>query len=65
MQRCTEELGVDGEGDSADGDISLRYNTCLGACSRAPVVSIDHRLQGGVTRESISDRLAALGGTAH
>ena len=65
MQRCTEELGLDGEGDTAEGRVSLRYNTCLGACSRAPVVSIDHRLQGGVTPESISHRLAALGAAGH
>ena len=62
MQRCMEEMGLNGEGDSGDGRVSLRYNSCLGACSRAPVVSIDHRLHGGVTPESVSQRLAALGG---
>ena len=26
--------------------MSLKYNTCLGACSQGPVVSVDHKIMG-------------------
>ena len=46
------ECGLDGEGDTGDGKLALKYTTCLGACSQAPVISVDHRLHGRVTVES-------------
>ena len=39
-------LGLDDEGTNRDGDISVRYNTCLGACAQGPVISIDGQLKG-------------------
>ena len=39
------------EGDTPDGRLTVRYNTCLGACSQAPVMSVDHHLVGRVTPE--------------
>ena len=45
------ELGLDGEGDTEDGQVTFKFNTCLGACSQAPVMSVDHRLKGGITPE--------------
>ena len=47
-----EKLGLHEEGDSSDGKISFRFNTCLGACSQAPVVSLDHELFGRLDQES-------------
>tara|TARA_B110000116_G_C16322551_1_gene353053 strand:- start:248 stop:445 length:198 start_codon:yes stop_codon:yes gene_type:complete len=55
-----EALGLDGEGDTDNGKVSLKYNTCLGACSRAPVVSIDHRLRGGISPEEMKERVSDL-----
>lgn len=40
------DLGIDREGDTADGKFTLRYNTCLGACAHAPVIAIDHHHYG-------------------
>lgn len=54
------ELGLDGEGDTVDGLVTFKFNTCLGACSQAPVMSVDHRLKGGVTAESARTGVAAL-----
>ena len=45
------QLGLESEGDTSDGNVSLRYNTCLGACSQAPVISVDHQLFGNMTPE--------------
>ena len=52
LQQVQDDLGLTGEGDTPDGRINLRYNTCLGACSQAPVISVDHRLRGRMTVES-------------
>lgn len=46
LQAVQDELGVDSEETSADGKITLRYSTCLGACAQAPVIARDHILKG-------------------
>ena len=55
-----EAVGLEEEGDTPDGEISLRYNTCLGACALAPVMSIDHHLAGRVSPEVARIRVAQL-----
>ena len=59
-RHCLEALGLTDEGNTADGKLSLKYNTCLGACSQAPVVSIDHRLHGRVTPEAMQRHIGRL-----
>ena len=46
-----EAAGLEDEGDTPDGRLTVRYNTCLGACALAPVMSVDHHLVGRVTPE--------------
>lgn len=60
LRRLLEALGLEGEGDTPDGRVSLKYNTCLGACSRGPVVMIDHRPMGPVTPEEVLRRVQSL-----
>ena len=43
--------GLNEEGDTPDGKLTVRYNTCLGACALAPVMSVDHHLVGRATPE--------------
>lgn len=59
-----EELGIENEGDSADGQASFRFNTCLGACAQGPVISVDHQLLGRMTPEQARQALARLNGHA-
>ena len=56
LERVQNALGLTEEGDTADGNVTLKYNTCLGACAQAPVVAADHHLYGSATGESV-DRL--------
>lgn len=49
IERTLNHLGLDGEGETTDGRLTVRYNTCLGACAQAPVISIDHHLRGRMT----------------
>ena len=32
------------EGDTPDKKVSLKYSTCLGACSQGPVVHVDGKM---------------------
>tara|TARA_A100001037_G_C15153895_1_gene641957 strand:+ start:13031 stop:13498 length:468 start_codon:yes stop_codon:yes gene_type:complete len=50
-----DKLNLEEEGDSKDKDVSVRYNTCLGACQQAPVISINHSLRGNVKVSEISN----------
>lgn len=62
LKQVQDDLGLEGEGDTPDGKVTLRYNTCLGACSQAPVISVDHRLVGRMTPEKAHEAISALKG---
>ncbi len=46
LKSVLETLGLSEEGDTPDGKVSLKYNTCLGACSQGPVVRVDDKIIG-------------------
>ena len=60
LQSVLDELGLEGEGETEDNEITFKFNTCLGACSRAPLMSIDHHLFGNITPESAVARVRSL-----
>jgi NADH:ubiquinone oxidoreductase subunit E len=45
-------LEINEEGESPDRKVTLKYNTCLGACAQGPVIAINHHLIGKQTPES-------------
>ena len=51
IERALQHVGLEEEGETDDGRLTVRYNTCLGACAQAPVISIDHQLRGRMTPE--------------
>ncbi len=51
IQAVLDGLGLEGEGDSPDGTVTVRFNTCLGACAQGPVISVDHQLVGRISPE--------------
>jgi NADH:ubiquinone oxidoreductase subunit E len=55
-----DAAGLVNEGERPDNRLSVRLNTCLGACSQAPVMSVDHHLEGRVSPESAARRVSAL-----
>jgi NADH-quinone oxidoreductase subunit E len=57
VRAVLEAAGLEDEGDRTDRRLSVRYNTCLGACAQAPVMSVDHHLTGRVTPESAAARV--------
>jgi NADH-quinone oxidoreductase subunit E len=65
LQSVLNALGLSEEGDTAGGKVSLKYNTCLGACSQGPVVHVDDRIigpqaLGGVDDEAMAQRIAEM-----
>ena len=65
IESVLDAAGLPDEGDTPDGKLTVRYNTCLGACALAPVMSVDHRLVGRVSppkgRELVLGALDAPG----
>ena len=55
-----EACGLLEEGDTPDQKLSVRLNTCLGACAHAPVISIDHHLIGRLSPEEARRRVTEL-----
>jgi NADH-quinone oxidoreductase subunit E len=52
--------GLDGEGETPDRRLSVRLNTCLGACAQAPVISINHQLIGRLSSDEAHRKAAEL-----
>ena len=55
-----DTLGLSNEGDTPDGRVTFRFNTCLGACARAPAISIDHKVIGPMSQERLRELLPGL-----
>tara|TARA_B100001179_G_scaffold231347_1_gene221030 strand:+ start:693 stop:1220 length:528 start_codon:yes stop_codon:yes gene_type:complete len=60
IKSVLDELGLDGEGDTADKIATFKFNTCLGACPQAPVMSINHRMYGKVSAKQAKSHVSAL-----
>jgi NADH-quinone oxidoreductase subunit E len=52
LESVHSALEVTEESESPDGKVTLKYNTCLGACAQGPCIAIDHRVFGKQTPET-------------
>jgi len=55
-----EAAGLEDEGDTLDKRLTVKFNPCLGACSQAPVMAMDHHLAGRVNPESAAKNVTRL-----
>jgi len=53
IKRCLDELNLETEGDTSDGFISFKFNTCLAACAQSPVGSVDHKIIGRLNTDKV------------
>ncbi len=60
MESVLAAAGLQEAGDTPDKILSVGFNTCLGACSQAPVISVDHRLVGRISPEAAARRVTGL-----
>ena len=65
LKQVQDDLGLSGEGETKDNKVTLKYNTCLGACSQAPVISVDHHLRGRLTLEEARSLVGSLTNESH
>ncbi len=54
------ELNVEPGFTTSDGLITLETVNCFGACSMAPVIEVDGKLIGNITREKLKEILRSL-----
>ena len=62
LKAAQDAVGLSTEGTTQDRKVTLKYNTCLGACSQAPVMSVDHHLKGRLTPQDASRLAKQLNG---
>ena len=55
-----KKLKLKNQGDTSDGKFTLKFNTCLGACPQAPMISIDHKLSGKMNSSKLLKMLDQL-----
>ncbi|QEM67043.1 NAD(P)H-dependent oxidoreductase subunit E [Geobacter sp. FeAm09] len=58
--RLAGEVELDADGTSTDGFITLDKVQCVGACSLAPVIRVNGKLEGPVKSHRMSARLREL-----
>ena len=54
QQTALKKLDLENQGDTQDGKFSLKFNTCLGACPQAPLISVNHKLYGKMITKKLS-----------
>ena len=64
LQDALAQLGLENEGETPDGRVGLKLNTCLGVCAHGPAMAFDHALVGRISGERASARIAAMRGGA-
>jgi NADH:ubiquinone oxidoreductase subunit E len=62
LQGLLPHLGLDNEGETGDGVISFKLNTCLGVCAHGPAMSFDEELSGHMSLDKairLTERIKA------
>ena len=62
VKAVLDSLELQSEGDTPDGRVTVRFNTCLGACAQGPVISVDHKLMGRLSPGMAKQVIAGLNG---
>ncbi len=65
IRAVLDDLGMEDEGDTPDNKVSVKFNTCLGACAQAPVIMVNHRLLGRASVESARSQISELPSGGH
>lgn len=58
LEEFKKQLGIDCNQTSNDGKFTLDALRCVGACGLAPVVMVDNKVYGRVTKEMVKDIIA-------
>ena len=58
LDKLSQELGIEAEECTLDGQFSLTACRCIGACGLAPVITINDDVYGRLTADMIPEILA-------
>lgn len=58
LKELQRELGIKVGETTADGKFTIQVLRCVGACGLAPVVTVNNKVFGHVTKEQIKDIIA-------
>jgi NADH-quinone oxidoreductase E subunit len=65
LKEVERKLGIKPGETSEDGEFSLEIVMCLGCCAIGPVVVMDDRYYGKMTKAKLESMLMQLGGKVH
>lgn len=60
MQEVEQQLGIKAGQTTRNGKFSIDALRCIGACSQAPVVMIDGKVHGKITRKGVAKLLREM-----
>jgi NADH-quinone oxidoreductase subunit E len=60
LEHCSKTLGVPVGGTTADGNITLEFAECIGACEGAPAVLVNDEYVMNVTPEKVNQLIEEL-----
>lgn len=60
MQEVEQQLGIKAGQTTRNGKFSIDALRCIGACSQAPVVMIDGKVHGKMTRKGVAKLLREI-----
>lgn len=60
LTHLCQRLGIQPGETTTDGQVSIEFAECLGACDMAPAVLIDETLHGNMTKEKIDEVLEEI-----
>ena len=55
LEHLCEKLGIQPGETTPDGQVTLEFAECLGACDVAPAVLVNETLHGNMTKEKIDE----------
>lgn len=62
LQKVLKELDVEKNEITEDGLFSVKDVRCVGACSLAPIITVDDKVHGNVTEDKVADILNSYRG---
>lgn len=61
FEEITDQLGLDGEGTTADNQYTVETVACVGCCALAPVITINEEVHGDLTKKKVQKLLQKEG----
>ncbi len=60
LEYLTQKLGIQPGETTPDGQISLEFAECLGACDTAPTIMVNDTLYGEMTKEKVDELIREM-----